>query len=184
MSGKRAEIPSRQLVRHHMATDWGLVTSLDWVEVEALPCEAPTIEEFRTRFPEFVNISDAQVQIAIDDASCWADSSWISNGCPNCTTAIAFLAAHFLALGLYAADMLPDTLPPETPGGPTIIAGGQVTSLHFESMSVGFAGPQAVGVAGSGGPSGIGDSYSISATIYGQRYLELLKVNKPAVLVV
>jgi hypothetical protein len=184
MAGKRYGIPSRQLVgRHHMATDWGLVM-LDWMEVEALPCTPPTIPEFRARFPEFVNVSDAQIQIAIDDASCWADSTWIENGCPNCTTAIAFLAAHFVAMGLYAADMLPDTLPPETPGGPTIIAGGQVTSLHFESMSVGFAAPQAVGVSGGAASSGIGDSFAISATPYGQRYLELLKVNKPAVLVV
>jgi hypothetical protein len=167
----------------HNATDWGLVT-LDWVEV-ALPCEQPTIAEFRARFPEFVNVSDAQVQIALDDASCWADSTWIENGCQNCTTAIAFLAAHFLALGLHAAYLLPDTLPPETPGGPTIIAGGQVTSLRFESMSVGFASPQAIGQAGGGpGSGGIGDSFAISATPYGQRYMELLKVNKPAVLVV
>ena len=152
--------------------------------LEAEPCTSPTIEEFRIRFPEFVNISDAQVQLAIDDASCWADNSWIQGPCEDCTKAIAYLAAHYLALGLYAADMLPDTLPPETPGGPTIIAGGQVTSLHFESMSVGFASPQAIGVSGGAGSTGIGDSFAISATPYGQRYLALLKVNKPAVLVV
>ena len=80
--------------------------------------------------------------------------------------------------------MVPETVTSED-GATTVIPGGSVTSLHFESMSVGFSSPQAVG--GGGGPmsaSGIGDQFGIAATPYGQRYLELLKVNKPAVLVV
>jgi hypothetical protein len=189
MPGKRiTDIPSTQFVGpgrpwHHAATDWGVYPST-FVAVEALPCAPPTMEEMRARFPEFANIPDAQVQIAIDDASCWADASWLSNGCPNCTTAIAFLAAHYLAMGLFAADALPETLPPSEPGGPVIVAGGQVTSLRFESMGVSFSAPQIGGGGGGAGGTGVGDRFDWGATPYGQRYIELLKVNKPAVLVV
>ena len=98
----------------------------------AEPCIEPTVAEFRARFPEFNDIPDTQVQQAIDDASCWVDTSWLATACHDCTTAMAFLAAHYLALGLVAAEMLPTTLPPSEEGGPVIIGGGQVTSLRFE----------------------------------------------------
>lgn len=149
------------------------------------PCMPPALSDFRTRFPEFNDLPDAQVQMAIDDASCWADSSWIQNTCNDCTKAIAYLAAHFLALGMFAAQMLPDTLPPVEPGGPAIIAGGEVTSIRFETMSVGFSSPKAVGgQGGNQGTSGIGDQWALGGTPYGQMFLMLVKVNKPAVLVV
>jgi hypothetical protein len=112
-------------------------------------------------------------------------SSWIQNGCNDCTKAIAYLAAHFLMLGMLAAQMLPDTLPSDVPGGPVIIPGGDVTSIRYESMSVGFSAPKAIGGQGGGqGTSGIGDQWAIGGTPYGQMYLMLVKVNKPAVLVV
>lgn len=152
---------------------------------EPIGCPLPTVSSFRARFPEFANVPSTQVQLAIDDASCWADTSWIVGPCNDCTKAIAYLAAHFLALGLFAAEMLPDTLPPETPGGPVIIPGGQVTSIRFESMSVGFSSPKAVGgQGGEAGTSGMGDQWAIGGTPYGQMFLMLVKVNKPAVLVV
>jgi hypothetical protein len=154
--------------------------------VSAGPCTPPTLEEFRARFPEFADLSDTQVQIAINDASCWTDDSWPGVNCGDCTTAMAFLAAHYLALGLFAQAALPETLPATEPGQPAIIAGGQVTSLRFESMGVSFSPPQAVGGGGGGGAgsSGMGDSFAWSGTPYGQRVLELVRVNKPAILVV
>ena len=156
-----------------------------WFEpVVAEPCVEPTLAEFRARFPEFANVPDSQVQQAIDDASCWVDTTWLATACHDCTTAMAFLAAHYLAMGLFASAALPETLPPTEAGGPVIVAGGQVTSLRFESMGVSFSAPQAVG--GGGGfvsGTGVGDKFDLGATL-GQRWLELLKVNKPAVLVV
>ena len=117
----------------------------------ASPCVEPTVAEFRARFPEFNDVPNTQVQQAIDDASCWVDTSWLATACADCTTAMAFLAAHYLALGLVAAEMLPTTLPPTEEGGPVIIGGGQVTSLRFKSMGVSFSPPQAVGGGGGGG---------------------------------
>ena len=150
----------------------------------ALPCDPPTLEEFRARFPEFSDLTDAQVQFAIDDASCWADQSWISTYCRDCTTAIAFLAAHFLALGLIASTLLPETVAGEDGG--VVLPGGQVTSLSFENMSVGFAAPSSTsGSAGTTfGRASVGDPFDLGSTPYGQRYLSLLKVNQPAIMVV
>jgi hypothetical protein len=148
------------------------------------PCEEPTIQEFRARFPEFANVSDATVQIAIDDASCWADTSWLAY-CRNCTTAIAFLAAHYLALQLYQAQFVPDIIPAGEDGAGMILPGGDVSSLSFEGMSVSFTGPKVASMGGSGlSGSGIGENMDLGSTYYGQRYLELLKVNQPAVVIV
>jgi hypothetical protein len=85
-------------------------------------------------------------------------------------------------LGLVAASLVPDVVTDDS--GTVIIPGGSVTSLHFEAMSVSFNAPTAAGGTGGGSGSGMGDQYGLAATPYGQRYLELLKVNKPAVLVV
>ena len=154
------------------------------IAVSSEPCEPPTVEQFRSRFPEFTNLSDETVQHAIDDASCWADSTWIETACFDCTKAIGYLAAHYLMLALVAASLVPETVPDEDGSGAILIPGGSVTSLHFESMSVSFNAPSASQVGGAAGSAGIGDQYGLAATPYGQRYLELLKVNKPAVLVV
>jgi len=145
-------------------------------------CSQPSIGEFRVRFPEFVDVEDESIQISINDASCWVDSSWISERCNNCTTAMTFLAAHYLALQLEAASNLPEIIPDES--GNSVIAGGQLTSLHFESMSASFSSSKSISSGGGSGGSGIGDNFDWGSTYYGQRFIELLKVNKPAVAVV
>lgn len=183
-------IPSRMLVEgmpHHMATNWW-DAGFSGEDEGGGPCTPPTVDEFRARFPEFVDSSPEAIAIAIDDASCWADASWINGnsptGCRNCKTAIAFLAAHYLTLGRIAASGLPDlgTVDPDTG---VVIPGGQVTSLSFETMSVGFSPPRfgSSGSAGGSGNIGAGD-WDLDVTPYGQRYLELLVANQPAVLVV
>lgn len=152
------------------------------IGVAAIPCEEPTVDEFRARFPEFNDLSDERIEIAIDEASCWVDSSWIASNCQDCTKAMAYLAAHYLMLGLAAASMVPDTFTSED--GTVVVPGGQVTSLSFESMSVGFSAPKVGGGSGGANVGTIGDEYGWGATPYGQRFQELLKVNKPAILVV
>lgn len=158
-----------------MATNW-----YSWFTgeiVDGCPCPLPMMEEFRMRFPEFGDLSDEQIDFAIQDAACGADSSWIE-ACQSCTTAIAFLAAHYLALQKMAADVVGGGST-DSEGGVT--AGGQVTSIGFEGMRVSFASPT---FSGGGGSGGSGGNYPLGSTPYGQRYLSLLKVNKPAVLIV
>ena len=181
MYGKRiTAIPSRQLVPdHHMATNWWAQWWSDYGPA-GVPCDPPTIQQFRVRFPEFADVPDATVQAALDDASCGADSNW-SSACRDCQKAIMLLAAHYLALGIIAAQSMPDQ---GTGEGGTIIGGGQVTSLRFETMGVTFSAPRfAAGSGQSGGGPGEGP-YTMEMTPYGQMYLDLLKVNQPAVVVV
>ena len=156
------------------------------VVTPATPCEPLPLSQWRTMFPEFNDISDARVSMAMEEASCWVDSTWLQNHCANCTIAMSYLAAHFLAQQLMAASTLPEVVPDDGSGtGGQVIAGGQLTSLRFESMGVSFSAPKwAAGAGGAGSGSGVGDTFDLSSTPWGQRYLEYLKVNKPAVMVV
>jgi hypothetical protein len=165
----------------HLATNWYQWYSC-WGE-ETGECIPPTLAEFRARFPEFSEIPDATVQIAISDATCFADGTWIdSEYCKNCKVAIALLAAHFLASQLIMASTLPNVAP--LPDGGFVIAGGEVTSLRFETMSVGFSPSKASGGGGGGGTASGGEYCDFCMTPYGSRYLDMLKVNQPAIAVV
>jgi hypothetical protein len=159
------------LITHHMATDWPGW----WAYCDSYgePCDPPTLEEFRARFTEFKDYEDDIIQANIDDAACFADTSWSCN-CNDCHRAILWLAAHFMALQAKAAAALPK----EIDG--TYIEGGQVTSVHFETMSVGFARP----IPLRGRQAGPSTGFGYDSTPYGVRYLELLRLNNPAVVVV
>ena len=139
---------------------------------------AQWVASFKARFPEFT-VSDNQIAYALDYASRFVNCSWVPG---DCGLAILFLAAHYLALQLMAADALPVTNGGEDGGG-GVIGGGQVTSVQFETMKVSFSAPK---FAASGGSSGGTDSgaYGYESTPYGQFYLNLLIPNEPAVLLV
>lgn len=168
------DLPSRQLVDSHLATNWGGPYGDSGTLVAA--CPPPAISDLRERFPEFASYTDVQIAYAIDDASCWADTSW-TNDCGDCTKAILFLAAHFLFMQAQAALTLPEQVS-DGEGGFTFLEGGQVTSIGFETMRVGFSKSQAF----QGGTDKVSGDFSASP--YGQRYLMLLRANVPAVLVV
>jgi hypothetical protein len=177
------DIPSRQLVDHHMATNWW-----SWIIGDTEPpvdvCPPPDLPTFRARFPEFVSVSDDTVTQAILDAACSIDGSWLGlNECSNCQLAITYLAAHYLALGLMSAQVIAAITAKGATSPVQALAGGQVTSLSFEGMNVGFSAPQFAAGGGGGGGPGEGP-YQYEMTPYGQRFLDLLKVNHPAIMVV
>lgn len=127
-------------------------------------CTPPTLLEFRARFPEFVDVEDAVVNLAIADAACMIDGGWRATPCADCTIAISFLAAHYLALGVLAQS------------GFSFVAGaGDVSSVKFETMSVQFS------TTGGRWASG---SYGFDDTPYGVRYRMLLRANFPAVMII
>jgi hypothetical protein len=159
----------------HLATNWWSYVLPDGDAV-AGACDPPTLEQFRARFPELVSASDALVTSAIAEAGCSADLSW-SSTCNDCQLAVLYMAAHIVAMSLLSASWF------ET------MFGGQPRSISFESMHVMFSGFGGSGGGGtrSGGGSSVGASsfkFGLQNTPYGTRYLELLSVNKPAVLVV
>lgn len=170
-------IPSRQLTDHHMATNW---FSVPWPIYQdyAGPCELPTIDLFRAYFPEFEKVPDERVELMINEAACSVDSSWVQNCCgiADCTLAILYLSAHLLTMLLFAASALPKT----GESGGTIISGGEVTGVAFETMRVSYSASQ-MQVEKGGSKESV---YSYESTPYGQRYLDLLKVSFPAVVVV
>jgi hypothetical protein len=171
-------IPSRNLTGYSgYATDWGAPLFASAPPDDALPCDPVTVASFRERLPVFsvVNgFTDALVQQALDDAGLRADSTWTS--CEDYRQAVAYLAAHYLFLNALAAAEIP-----EDDGSGGFIAGGDVTSVAFETMRVSFSASK---LGASGGGIGRNGWYDLSATPYGQRYLDLLKVNVPAILVI
>jgi uncharacterized membrane protein YgcG len=161
----------------HLATNWWSWVLPDGGAV-ADACEPPTIPQFRVRFPELKSASDDLVASAIAEAGCYADMSW-SSTCADCQTAVLYMAAHIVAMALLSGSWF------ET------MFGGQPRSVGFEGMRVtfsGFGGGGGGGTSrGSQGNSGGGASsakFGLMNTPYGTRYLELLSLNKVAVMVV
>lgn len=167
MPGKRIfAIPSTQFAYpyNHMATDWGspIVPNCDEVDPNFTQ---PTVAQFSDRFPEFQGeeYPDDLIRAAIDEAMKSVDNSWIPG---NGQLAVMLLAAHYLTLQAYAAVTLPD---PEA-----AMPGNRISSIGFDTMRVSFAAISA----------GSATKYDFGSTPYGQRYLSLLTVNKPAILIV
>ena len=133
-----------------------------------MPYTVPTVSQFRTKFPTFAGVADATVQDAIDEASASVDLSWIE---ADYQPAILYLAAHILTItGAHF-----DALGTGAIGG--VIAAGQVSEAKV--------GDAMVKLGGASGSGGSGNAASgLSSTPYGQRYLDLLRRNQPAIALV
>ena len=59
------------------------------------PTLPPTVDEFRKVFPEFVDVSDEQVQFYLDTAMQWIDTFWYPI---DAKLAVMYAAAHYLYL--------------------------------------------------------------------------------------
>lgn len=129
-----------------------------------MPYTTPTVEEFRTRFPIFGDASDELVQMMLNEAAGQVDQSWEET---DYQPAILYLAAHLLATDNSAE-------------GGTVEVGasgaGNVTSESFGAISVGY------GAGNNQGSLSSSDLYG--STVYGRRFLALLKQNKPAIVAV
>lgn len=169
-------LPSRQLANppwSYLATDWGVPGDCGGPDAST-PCDPPTLVDFRAHFPEFASQPDSRVQTQLNEASRWGDQTWIS--CDDYRTAILYLTAHRLSLLLRAAAELPES--DET--GEIVVEGGDLTSVSFSDMRVSFAPPKTAGGSGEGAET----MYDLSSTQYGQFYLDLLKVNQPAAMII
>jgi len=65
--------------------------------------EAPTLDEFVVRFPEFIEESSANINNAIAAASLVVDTGWTEN---SYKPAIMWLAAHILSQNMTASESL------------------------------------------------------------------------------
>jgi hypothetical protein len=126
----------------------------------------PTAADLKARFPEFAPVADATVTALLDEATARVGESWVER---DRRIAQLYLAAHLLAS---------EGEPHRTTGGlgASVVTTGVVKRRRVGDVETEFAG--ATGGAG-GGTAG-----SLATTVYGQRYLELQRLNFPAVAVV
>jgi hypothetical protein len=118
---------------------------------------APTVEEFKIRFPVYADVPDATVQAALDAAGTMVDDTWVSQA--DYTAGYMLGAAHLLALGGYGTST--------------------------ETLLYGFAsikmGPLQLDRFKTGGDAVYG---SLGSTSYGTAYMALLQRNHPPIMVV
>ena len=111
---------------------------------------ATSLSQFRARFPEFVDVDDSVIAIALNDA---ADVMNTTRWDSRLDTGHAFLAAHYMSLSSTSAA---------SDGGSV----GAVTSASTGPLSVSKNIPMAKNQSDA----------MIASTVYGQRYLELRRL--------
>ena len=121
---------------------------------------APTVAEFKTRFPALVvGKSDDLIQMFLDEANRSVDTSWIEG---DYKTAIMFLAAHNMSMEDASVG---------AGGGGT--GSGVVSSESFGGMSISYDNSDSANDDAAKSEWG--------GTEYGRRFYRLLKLNKPAI---
>lgn len=144
----------------------------------------PTVAEFRARFPGFSGYPDETVQVVLDEAieevgrGCWVEK--------DKTKATLYLTAHLLQTE--EQGLVDPAVPPSGGGGgagSSTVLGGQLKRRTVGDVtvewSVDSSKTSSGAASGAGGATITGEYW---ATPYGQRYLELMKKNFPAVRVV
>ncbi len=121
---------------------------------------APTAAEFKSRFPAFVNVADATIDIALGDAALMVDDSWDSQA--DFTAGRLLYAAHILTLDGHGSGAEAQAASAGTLGFRSMKS-GQLTLERFSSRA--------------GGPAG-GRLNALEMTTYGVRFLALLKRNR------
>lgn len=126
----------------------------------------PTLADFRTRFPAFKDVPDATVQAVLNEAiAVVSTSDFIER---DKTPATLYLTAHLLAVEGWLSGGA---------GGGGAAVTGTVKRRKVGDVEVEFA-----GVSGGSGGSGLLAQYN--GTIWGQRYVALMRLNSPSILVV
>lgn len=98
---------------------------------------APTVEEFRTKFPEFTDAdySDAAVEAALNEAARSVDESWTEGDFKN---ARMYLAGHYLSVLQSAGVSLgQDNLKALSIGPLSLTFGDKVSFSEFSSTPYG-----------------------------------------------
>jgi len=124
----------------------------------------PTYADFIARFPVFADRSQAVIEALITEAAGTVDTDWLER---DYAPAILYLTAHLLANE-------------ESEAGDDVDVGtgvsNAVASESFGGMSISYA------AADDGGS--LNDSELYGNTEFGRRFLRLLRLNKPAVVIV
>lgn len=122
----------------------------------------PTPATFKARYPEFVPVSDALVQLVLNDAIDAVGDTWFER---DRARAQMLLAAHMLTM--------------EGEPGRTNTGNGVGNTGPVKRRKVGDVETEFAGIGSSAGGSGSTSWYALSG--YGQQYLVLLRQNFPAI---
>lgn len=126
--------------------------------------DAPTIAEFKARFPTVAGTkSDPTIQAFLDEATNTIDTSWRES---DYKIAIMYLAAHNMTME--------DNVDAGAGGG---ITSGLIASESFGGMSISYDNSKS-----SMSEAAVNSQWG--GTIYGQNFYLLLKRNKPAIVVI
>lgn len=124
----------------------------------------PTPATFKARYPEFTPVSDALVQLVLNDAIDAVGDTWFER---DRARAQMLLAAHMLTV---------EGEPGRSTTGQGAGATGPVKRRKVGDVETEFA--------GTGGSAGDGSASGYAATFYGQEFLSLMRKNFPPVAVV
>lgn len=132
----------------------------------------PTADDFLERFPEFSEADEDKITLAIEDAGDEVDANiWMTK---DYAKGVLFLAAHFLVSGTTQAELIEE-------GGGTGSSGG---SGDIASESLGRFSVSYDTSSESSSSSSSSDELDLTETVYGQRYLHLLRRNNLRLLIV
>lgn len=137
---------------------------LGLISITPLP-NAISVEMFRARYPEFAPVSDALISLVLSESLDSIGDTWLQK---DRTKAQMLLAAHKLAT---------EGEPARSSGN----GGGGSTSGAVKRMKVGDV---EVEYAGFGSGSGSGAASGFASSVYGQRYLALMRLNFPGIVAV
>lgn len=133
----------------------------------------PTIEQFKTRFPSFASVPADVLEAVFNEALGSVGDTWTVRDRP---LAVMYLAAHLLASEGYGVSAAGDGA-----GGGGAAVLGPVRKRKVGDVETEFSGVSRLG----GGSSGSGSiTAGLATTVYGQRYLRLLRLNHPGPVVV
>lgn len=129
-----------------------------------MPYVVPTVDQFLTRFPIFSDEDEDRIAMVIAEASRMIDQTWRE---ADYQPAILYLAAHLLATD-------------NSGEGESVEIGaagaGRIQSESWPGMSVTY---------GAGNMQGsLSKNEAFGSTEYGRRFLSLLRLNKPAIVVI
>ncbi len=117
---------------------------------------APTASSMKLKFSEFASVANGTIEFAIEEAGLSIDNSWIDDA--HQTIAFMYLAAHSLMVTISRAQ-----------SG----TGQRIKSDSMDDMSITYD-TDAVKP----------DPSDYTTTTYGTRFLELVRVNHPGVLLI
>ena len=127
----------------------------------------PTAADLKARYPEFIGVADALIALVMNECNL-VDDDWETG---DQKPAILAFTAHQLSMEGYPKKAT--NVGGFNPG----TVGRQITSRKVGDVSTTYA--QTTTGGGSGGGTHL--AASLGTTTYGQRFLQLLELNVPAV---